>query len=967
MSENRIVVSKDILNAIQERVAYVMEDQPTPAVIDGIVELEGVVTRRVDVVEFMRALAFCMSSGLPIVQQEPCLDITFSNVTMPKGQSSLIGVRVSVIGFDHISRYYAVGALEQLPMTAVRVIRKTRARGYPQLDVPDYDIRLNLRIEESCAMSAFEPKTLRTVPKTFRLKSRVSFMSRDGMFRYDFTKVHMSDGSSQHVSNSGLTQSTERYEIEVELMQPSVLQSAKSLLKKVKSLSSESIAQSLLSHMGMLLSVMSDSPCLMSRSETQDVIKSYESITGTAKFGGSQPVTLERKHLLPVELLPPNARSIQSGYSVTLKYDGERHLLLVAPNTGKLYLLSRSRFVTSAKSLGCAVPEWAGTLIDGEFMSQDRVFAAFDLYYEKGSDAVKDHGLLDRLQKLDACVSALRGNCTSIELITKQFKTGEGPAMFSACKELLESTKHGDVPFEIDGLVFTPTGSLREDAKTFKWKPPETNTVDFLATLKMQTKTKTTLQLYCGYKQTKHASLTPIDYLRDGGKAARATLSQSRYVARKFPHHGTTEVQHTANDRLARCENGDVIDDKSIIECRFDAAFEKWIPVKVRWDKVQEMYGSKRITANNCDTAMSVWRTITVPVDTDVLSGEVVIDEKYTENDADLYYNREFDITASENMRRFHNWVVKLCLLLGWAVDDTGGSASVLDIGCGKGGDIPKYIMLGVRRVLGIDLSVSNIRDPEDGAYARLEQLTDGSSPGPECVFLSMDASKPFVSAEDAKEACVTEEDRLASEVLWGTSEAAQEKFVGFAVREPFDIVTLMFDVHYMFDRRESLDTLLSNISGMIRSGGLVVGACLDGEMVNRSFEETGEDVLVGKSPSGQIVFRLEKKYASRDTPYGNMLGVYVESINQVIDEPLVDSEELKARFEDHGFELVRTDGFRNVFSAALEDIEQFTQFVPRERMTSDKVRRTIQSVKDMSDAERQYSFLHMYFIFRKK
>lgn len=972
--DSSIRVPIDAFNQLVQRVQYALETQSTA---DSAVELEIAVTRQVDVTEFTRVMEYCVGQGLVMLQHEATLDITFANVVLPKGHPPLQGVRVSVVGADHIAKYYATGALEHLPAAVVKTIRKRRVQGFGQLDVNDYNLRANLRTEESCSMSAFDAKTMRTVPKTFRLKSRASFLSRDGLFRYDCTKVHQSDGTAQHPSASGLSQSRPRFEVEIEMLPPWALTSAKGLLKKLEAMPYEDVAKQFLGHAGILLCAMLDSPALMSGRDHASILRAYEKLTGSSRFGGAQPVTLERRHVLPPEDLPPNSKTILSGYSVTAKFDGARHLLFFAPPDGRAYMLGRAKNVATIKYLGCSNRQLSNTLLDGEYMSLERTFAAFDAYYVTGQE-VRQKPLQERLRDVDAVVQQAQACSDSVSIVVKDFRFGDGPDMQAACREVLDTLESGELLFETDGLIFTPTGPLTLDTQRkalFKWKPPHMNTVDFLVGVQEQSATKTTYALYCGHRQTVHAVITPMDYLRDGGEGARAQLRKSRYVARRFAPAKPMEVQHLASDKYARCENGDPIDDRSVVECRYDPGADAWRPMRVRWDKVQEMYAIKRITANDYETAASVWRSIVRPVSKEVLTGEeppVAAGDGGGEDDdsaEDRYYNREewSDLSASATMRSFHNWIVKRCVLLGWAVADARRArkkVSVIDVGCGKGGDLMKFVQLGVDRVFGMDKSVTNIRDVQDGVYARLQDVD--KSGRLDYVFVGMDASMPFAEPDDALAACATDEDRDAVRVLW-QGDDAMPRWSRFVTREPFDIASMMFDLHYFFDRPESLEGLLSSLEKLIRPGGVVVGACLDGKAVAADFEKKGDLIRMQSPETGQVVFQLENKVSPSSppsSPYGNMIGVYVESIHQVIDEPLVDFDELVARMAAHGFDVEFSGSFRDVYNDALEDVRRFTSLVPNISRTTET--QLHEQLLRMSAIEREYSFLHMYWAFRK-
>ena len=116
----------------------------------------------------------------------------------------------------------------------------------------------------------------------------------------------------------------------------------------------------------------------------------------------------------------------------------------------------------------------------------------------------------------------------------------------------------------------------------------------------------------------------------------------------------------------------------------------------------------------------------------------------------------------------------------------------LVDIGCGRGGDLAKWISSGVKHVLGIDVSDAQIEEAEK------RRATVGPA-GSGYVFEVTDAD--LGALDDIPDACV-------------------------------DIVTCMFALNYFFGTREDAASLLTNVSRIIRPGGKFVGVFADGRDV---------------------------------------------------------------------------------------------------------------------------------------
>ena len=83
-------------------------------------------------------------------------------------------------------------------------------------------------------------------------------------------------------------------------------------------------------------------------------------------------------------------------------------------------------------------------------------------------------------------------------------------------------------------------------------------------------------------------------------------------------------------------------------------------------------------------------------------------------------------------MQEFHNKYVKKSLI--WAavkeVEDVTKNIKLLDLCCGKGGDLFKWQSANIKKVLGIDFSKDNIYNRNDGACIRYINMCKKSRGG---------------------------------------------------------------------------------------------------------------------------------------------------------------------------------------------------------------------------------------------
>ena len=208
-----------------------------------------------------------------------------------------------------------------------------------------------------------------------------------------------------------------------------------------------------------------------------------------------------------------------------------------------------------------------------------------------------------------------------------------------------------------------------ENKKTeysFKWKPPEFNTIDFLVRTKKGENQKDeikniydngsnlssltnikqykTLILNVGFNEKFHGYMNPfedivqnnIDRKMDNTNYRPMPFYPSAYPT-DYPTYLTNILLKTdGNDKYLTTENGDeMFMDDTIVEFKFDASKPKqwqWIPIRVRNDKTTEYKNGKKNYGNSYNVADSVWRSINNPVTEDIICGKEnpgAIDENF--------------------------------------------------------------------------------------------------------------------------------------------------------------------------------------------------------------------------------------------------------------------------------------------------------------------------------------------------
>lgn len=132
-------------------------------------------------------------------------------------------------------------------------------------------------------------------------------------------------------------------------------------------------------------------------------------------------------------------------------------------------------------------------------------------------------------------------------------------------------------------------------------------------------------------------------------------------------------------------------------------------------------------------------------------------------------------------------------------------SFTVLDIGCGKGGDLGKWSKANIDHLVGIDIAGTSVEQAK-GRYGEMKARNRHNQNMFSANFYTADCTK--VDLETVYE----------------------DKNV------TFDIVSCQMAFHYCFESIEQADVMLKNISQRLRPGGFFVGTTPDANEIGKSF-----------------------------------------------------------------------------------------------------------------------------------
>jgi len=711
---------------------------------------------------------------------------------------------------------------------------------------------------------------------------------------------------------------------------------------------------------------------IISVKEKESLLNTFKKLTKhVGEFTPAEPVEVLRRNFHRSDKFA----NVRENYAATYQIKGEPRFLFVSENfsknvDGKIFMITQDLNVINT---GKMLPDkgFENSLLEGYYSEINNAFYITDILFYKGHDVrskpffklgagAKEKYRYDELtqfykeaiQKAQYVNPDLRDESTKI--LGPRYLFGDREKFDENVNELFENEKTYamQVGLTITGLQFRPMDEPYPMVgghwySLFKWSYPEFRTAEFLVSyvkegvvdklspFQLPSKGKDlfgkiiyykTLKLKVGgYRDVKDKKIfTVVDYL------PRGTDPQAEVNLANIPLDDAGKV--VARDG----NNVDEIMEDYVVEFAYTKIYGeytslfKWNPVRVNFMKTLEYKKKKKITGITETYGNHIWNALANEITKNNLMEGTVPEEDLSQ----LYYANNSTLRKKKYpFQIFHNRIVKDELITSVCPAIIKKSktqiGSLLDLACGTGGDVMKWKMGLLKKVVGIDVVRDNI-------LTAIELYKQSKRPKPDVSYIWGDSSKLIFPEFEAAL------DYQAKEQMKKT----------FLSKYQYDVVSLQFAIHYMCEDEIALRTLLQNVTDNLKIGGYFIGTSLDGERVY--------DLMKGlKAPAegmvgDDVLWRISKNYTikkwEKSKPnLGHEIEVYVNTIGIPHKEYLVNYDYLRDLAKEYGLEMVSIKGFGQIYE---ESMKQKTEYDL--------------DLRNMSSSEKEFSFLHNEFKFEK-
>lgn len=257
-------------------------------------------------------------------------------------------------------------------------------------------------------------------------------------------------------------------------------------------------------------------------------------------------------------------------------------------------------------------------------------------------------------------------------------------------------------------------------------------------------------------------------------------------------------------------------------------------------------------------------------------------------------------------LRNFNNAIKYILLGNHCRRSPSGGPIVLLDLCCGKGGDLNKCEFVSVDQYVGIDISDASVKE----AYSRYSQNKARFIPQGG-VRLNRDSKRYNFDA------CFATGDCFSSSI----PELLEPNFPGIIDNLfPVDCVLVQFSLHYSFETEEKVKQLLTNVTRLLRAGGTFVGTIPSLDFIR---EKIVKKEYIREKTFGNDLYSV--KFESEipldgvfRQPFGNKYTYYLKDAIDNVPEYVVPFEHFRLMCENFGLTLKYKKNFIDIFNQEI-------------------------------------------------
>lgn len=592
-------------------------------------------------------------------------------------------------------------------------------------------------------------------------------------------------------------------------------------------------------------------------------------------------------------------------YFITDKADGERCFIQISD---EVKIITSDILKIPLKSSVNAVNE--KYIFDCEIVNKN--IYIFDILYCSTENKVSHLSTSERLRILEN----KKSNINKIELsenynikFKKHYKMGSD---YKNTINKLMNTKE----YEIDGLIFTEDKPYSL-MKTYKWKMPETQTIDFLVLKPLdkmlniapyKVKEEHDLLLLFTTISLNDFQRLNLSHIDNYNKITEHIISNSgRKTVFPFAFRPLINVEsyiyyHPKNSKTSMA---DIIDNI----CEFGCFKGKWSLKRIRKDRKQQIdlglgYG------NYYTVAEDIYKFFLDPFPVEKLLEPSKFEAKgyFTYDKTNKY----------KSMIKFNSFV-KANLIHFLEKSDL-----VIDLACGKGQDLFTMHGVGIKNMIMVDIDLNALMEIDK----RKNSINDRRF----YTYLYEPPKKYTIKT-------------LNLDVI-KNPQTTIDKILALSNQVRANGIILNFAIHYMIKTKQNMSDIVHIINSLLLEKGAFIFTCFDGKKIIDLLENTEEGKTLDIYEEDEVKYSIKKLYDKPDI--GSKIAVKHHFSESYYEEYIILLDTLISEFIKSGFTVIK----KGSFGSYLNNFESFNKNVYDKMTNNDKLYSSLYSFVMLSKNE---------------
>jgi mRNA (guanine-N7-)-methyltransferase len=220
------------------------------------------------------------------------------------------------------------------------------------------------------------------------------------------------------------------------------------------------------------------------------------------------------------------------------------------------------------------------------------------------------------------------------------------------------------------------------------------------------------------------------------------------------------------------------------------------------------------------------------------------------------------------------------------------GRGKVLDLGCGKGGDLTKWAKARVKELVCADIADISV------TQAR-ERWQTMPHPRFDAAFAAID--------------CYTE--------------PLSKAFPPERLAQPFDVVSMQFCMHYAFETSQKARCMLRNVSDYLRKGGVFLGTIPNADQLLERLDALPPSAT--DLSFGNAVYRIRFEDRQSRPLFGHRYYFFLNDAVEDVPEYIVDWDNFVGLAAEYSLYPIYKEEFHQIFAEHSEQ-EEFKELMVR-------------------------------------